>query len=112
LSAPGAREITCPICGQRHRPPLSRGWNFVPCSQDHGIVVFVDSGGNVREVHGASLSKASSGLVLEEGKLHLVPKWINVDRIRAVIEGKASPTEADRAGISLLLNLGILKRRT
>jgi len=111
LGASGAREITCPICGQKHRPPLSRGWNFVPCKPDHGIVVFVDEGGSVREVHGASLSETSSGLTLDERRLHLVPKWVSVDRIRAIVEGRARPTEADRAAMSLLLNLGILKRR-
>jgi len=111
VGVPNPREIACPLCGVRHRPPLKQGWNFIPCKEDHGIVVYVDEAGDIREIHGAAFSPTAGGLEIVESKLHLVPRWIDIDRVRAVIEGSVRPSEADRAAISLLMNMGILRRR-
>ena len=111
MGVPNSREIACPICRDRHRPSLKQGWNFIPCREDHGIVIYVDESGNIREVHGAVLSATAGGLEIVESRLHLVPRWIDIDRIRAVIEGRVRPSEADRAAISLLMNMGILRRK-
>ncbi len=101
--------VTCPICGKRHDVSPSPGWNFVLCDVDHGVTVFVDGRGNVREVHGTKLAERGARLRFVPGMDDLAPTWIDVDRIRLVLDGTIPPSEEDEAAVRVLLRLGIVR---
>ena len=107
------RRVRCPRCGRVHEIPPNHpdGRFFLPCGEDHDLVIWVD-GGMVREVDVAESVFARVGFELIPDKAALAPSWIDMERVRALLAGRVRPTSEDIDVLMLLEELGVVRRKS
>ena len=104
------RKVVCPKCGREHEVPEVEGFAAIPCG-DHDLVVFIKKGmvRSVKAVPRVEGLPPLGRLRLKEGAEKYAPTVVDLDRVRAVLEGRAEPTERDLHAISILHKLGLLE---
>ena len=106
------RRVRCPKCGRVHEIPPDHpdGRFFLPCGEDHDLVIWV-SGGMVREVDVAESVFAKVGFELIPERAPLTPSWVDMDRVRALLSGRVRPSSEDIDVLMLLEELGVVRRK-